>query len=117
MGRVGEGCSNLLGVLIGTLGVLSNGLKFSTLLLASLLEFLRDGVTLLSLLPEEDTRDLCCADAEEKEVDGSKATCIQSALNHAEIQGQVVCTYKRFLGLITKHQRVQIKPVAMRAPF
>ena len=86
MGRVDEGCSNLLGVLVGTLGVLSNGLKLSTLLLASLLEFLRDGVTLLSLLPEEDTRDLCCADAEEKEVYGSKAKSIKSALDHAGAQ-------------------------------
>jgi hypothetical protein len=79
MGRVDEGCSNLLGVLIGTLGVLSDGLKLSTLLLASLLEFLRDGVTLLGLLPEKNARDLCCADAEEEEVDGSKAKSIQSA--------------------------------------
>ena len=77
--RVGEGCSNLLGVLVGTLGVLSDGLELSALLLASLLDFLRDGVALLSLLPEEDTRDLCCADAEEEEVDGSKARWIQSA--------------------------------------
>jgi hypothetical protein len=74
MGRVDEGYSNLLGVLVGTLGVLSDGLELSALLLASLLEFLGDGVTLLSLLPEENARDLCCANAEKKEVDGSKAT-------------------------------------------
>ena len=36
----------------------------------------------MSFLPEEDTRDLCCADAEEEEVDGSKATWIQSAFDH-----------------------------------
>jgi hypothetical protein len=72
--RVDEGCSNLLGVLVGTLGVLSDGLELSALLLASLLELLGDGITLLSLLPEKDTRDLRCANAEEKEVDGSKAT-------------------------------------------
>lgn len=77
MGRVDQRCSNLLGVLDGALGVLSDGLKLSTLLLASLLDLLGDGVTLLSLLPEKDTRDLCCANAEEEEVDGSKATLTQ----------------------------------------
>lgn len=71
--RVSEGYLNLLGVLISALGVLSDGLKLSALLLASLLEFLGDRIALLSLLPEEDTRDLCCADAEEKEVDRSEA--------------------------------------------
>ena len=85
MGRVGEECSNLLGVLNGTLRVLSNGLELSTLLLASLLDFYSDSVTLLSLLPEKDTRDLCCADAEQKEVDGSEARWIQSALDHTRI--------------------------------
>jgi hypothetical protein len=77
MGRIDKRCLDLLGVLNGTLGVLSDGLKLSTLLLASLLDLLGDSVTLLSLLPEEDTRDLCCANAEEEEVDGSEATPIQ----------------------------------------
>jgi hypothetical protein len=81
MGRVDEGYSNLLGVLVGTLGVLSDGLELSALLLASLLEFLGDSVTLLSLLPEKDTRDLCCADTEEEEVDGSKATMITVSID------------------------------------
>jgi hypothetical protein len=118
MGRVDEGCSNLLGVLVGTLGVLCDGLELSTLLLASLLEFLGDGITLLGLLPEKNTRDLCCANAEEQEVDGSKATIdTVSTLTTQKFKEQVEYTYKRFLGLMTKHQRVQIKPVAMRAPF
>lgn len=115
--RVGEGCLNLLGVLNGALRIFSNSLKLSALLLASLLEFLRNGVTLLSLLPEEDTRDLCCADAEEKEVDGSEAVSSLSVFGSTRFQAEVDWTYKRFLGLMTKHQRVQIKPVAMSAPF
>jgi hypothetical protein len=87
MGRVDQGYSNLLGVLNGTLGVLSNGLKLSTLLLASLLDLLRDSVTLLSLLPEENARDLCCANTEEEEVDGSKATIdTKSALDLMQTQ-------------------------------
>lgn len=50
-------------------------------LLTSLLDLLRDAVTLLGLLPKEDAGDLGCADAEEEEVDGSEAVaCVSFSL-------------------------------------
>lgn len=40
-----------------------------------------------------------------------------SAFDPLEAHWYIFPTYKRFLGLMTKHQRVQIKPVAISAPF
>lgn len=69
---------NLLGLLISALGVFGNVLNGVDNLLTSLLNLVRDAVTLLRLLPKENTGDLGCADAEEEEVDGSEAVACVS---------------------------------------
>ena len=81
-------------------------------LLDILLCVLEDGTRgLLRRLPHGDTADLNDTDDGEEEVDGGEA--ILSVCVCRSGQG----AYSMFLGRMTKHQRVQMRPVQVRAKF
>lgn len=75
---------------------------------------------LLATLPHEDTRNLNNTDASEEEVDRGKA---KEGIESVEVLitrtsgKQEQGTYRTLRGLMIKHQRVQIAPVAIRAAF
>lgn len=72
------------------------------------------GRALLAALPQEDTGNLDDTNASEEEVDGGKPG-IKSVeyISH----GANPTTYRMLRGLMIKHQRVQMAPVAIKAAF
>lgn len=60
---------------------------------------------------------MCYANAAEKEIDRGQTILIVSPGKGGAFRGIKGDSYRMFLGLMTKHQRVQIAPVAVRARF
>lgn len=76
------------------------------------------GRALLAALPHEDTGDLNDTNASEEEVDSGKAK--KKNVELARVRGNRadrIRTYRTLRGLMIRHQRVQMAPVAIRAQF
>lgn len=77
---------------------------------------LGDGAVLYITLIEEDASNLRGPHAAEEEVDSCQPVESMSIRRLMGSNGSVI-TYRIFLGLIMKHHRVHISPVAVRARF
>lgn len=68
---------------------------------------------LLATSPQENAADLDDTNASQEEVDSGKPGTELAGMFALGIR----CTYRMLRGLMIKHQRVQMAPVAIRAPF
>lgn len=97
------------------LGLVHDSLRRVDSLVLQLLSGLK-GRALLAALPHEDTGNLNDTHASEEEVNGGKTK--KSEISWSQ-QNRVdrSRTYRTLRGLIIRHQRVQMAPVAIRAQF
>lgn len=117
--------SRVLNILQRGLRVLDHPLHDFRLVTRTILDFIQETVLLEGLVVHRYPGDLCGADAEEEEVYCGQAVSPKEPWLASGFM--CVCVvwergvsreaYKRFCGLMTKHQRVQMAPVLMRARF
>ena len=116
-----------LSLLNSALRILNNPLRDLPLMLGRLLRLLWERAILNTLMIREDAPNLGSPDTEQEEIHRRQAVVAEIKSAHSDpaslllflggsgVMGQG--TYKMFLGLMTKHQRVQIAPVAISARF
>lgn len=90
-------------------------LNSDKLFLSQRLGLLADAFAVNCLAVQENASDLSSTNTQQQKVDRGKAEYALAVILTRKLTRAM--THKRLRGLMTKHQRVQIDPVSMRAMF